>query len=495
MNQFIKYAKHVGLDSYGINWVKNVIGAQENKGSLTTEEVEHIIDFLASDAAPKRIAKMSYEQAKVAAENWLKAQIKKGSEIQESKLDTETVLDFGDGFKIVKLIGENAYKREGFLMKHCVASYYKKAIEVYSLRDANNMPHCTMEKNKQIKGKGNGNIDPNYVDYVVKFLKHVGMNVGDSEMAHLGYINVEEFKDELSSELFNGKYHYKGQKLLDKEYKEFVDIRLWDKIPLVEFSSSYDFKINFDLNVFLSKAIEKIFSFLKEIKNVTQLDDKNYSAQIASSGDSAKIGSSGNNAQIASSGYNAKIAISGYNAKIGTSGDSAQIGISDYNAQIASSGSSAKIASSGYNAKIGTSGNSAQIASSGDYAQIASSGNSAQIASSGDSAQIGISGNSAQIASSGDSAQIGISGDSAQIASSGDSAMIELNGDKSVGVSAGINCTIKGKKGNWITLSEWREDSDNYFIPVCVKSAQIDGEILKEDTFYRIENGEFVEVA
>ncbi len=57
---------------------------------------------------------------------------------------------------------------------------------------------------------------------------------------------------------------------------------------------------------------------------------------------------------------------------------------------------------------------------------------------------------------------------------------------------AGINSKIKGKKGNWITLTEWKYTFDKY-IPICVKLAQIDGKILKEDTWYRLENGEFKE--
>ena len=123
----------------------------------------------------------------------------------------------------------------------------------------------------------------------------------------------------------------------------------------------------------------------------------------------------------------------------------------------------------------------------GDYAQIGSSGDFAQIGSSGDFAKIG---------SSGDSAQIGSSGDFAQIGSSGDSAQIDISGNTSVGAAIGINSIIKGAVGNWITLAEWAYDSDKQrCAPVCVKSAQIDGEIIKADTWYKLADGEFVEVA
>ena len=54
--------------------------------------------------------------------------------------------------------------------------------------------------------------------------------------------------------------------------------------------------------------------------------------------------------------------------------------------------------------------------------------------------------------------------------------------------------TAKGKKGSWLVLAEWGyNDIEEKYIPVCVKAAQIDGVVIKEDTFYKLENGEFKE--
>ena len=204
-------------------------------------------------------------------------------------------------------------------------------------------------------------------------------------------------------------------------------------------------------------------------------------------GDSAKIGSSGDSAQIGSSGDSAQIGSSGYSAKIGSSGDYAKIG---------SSGYSAKIGSSGDYAKIGSSGDYAQIGSSGDYAKIGSSGYYAKIGSSGNSAKIGSSGDSAKIGSSGDSAKIGSSGDYAKIGSSGYSAQIDSTGEDSIIMCAGNKSKAKAKIGSWITLAEWKwSDDKNRYVPVCVKTEYVDGENIKADTWYQLENGKFVEVA
>ena len=144
-----------------------------------------------------------------------------------------------------------------------------------------------------------------------------------------------------------------------------------------------------------------------------------------------------------------------------------------------------------------SSGNSAKIGSSGDRAQIGSSGNYAQIGSSGNSAQIGSSGNYAQIGSSGDSAKIGSSGYSAKIGSSGYSAQITSEGKNSVVMAAGFGSMAKAKIGSWITLAEWvrvNDDDKTIWKPKCVKTEYVDGEKIKEDTFYKLIDGEFKEV-
>ena len=148
----------------------------------------------------------------------------------------------------------------------------------------------------------------------------------------------------------------------------------------------------------------------------------------------------------------------------------------------------------GHYAQIGSSGDYAQIGSSGYYAQIGSSGNSATIGSSGYSAKIGSSGHSAKIGSSGNYAKIGSSGHSAKIGSSGDSAQINATGEGSVICCAGIDARARAKKGSWITLSEWRYNKEKgRNVPVCVKTEQVDGERIKEDTWYQLKDGEFVE--
>ena len=226
----------------------------------------------------------------------------------------------------------------------------------------------------------------------------------------------------------------------DGSFNEFAEVEALDKCLTDDNKKYCTKKLKIGAKLSFSGFVNACVEFILEKTKIEQTDEE----------DETVIGSSG------------------YSAQIGSSGDYAQIG---------SSGDSAKIGSSGYSAKIGSSGDYAKIGSSGDYAQIGSSGYSAQIGSSGYSAQIGSSGNSAQIGSSGDYAQI------------------TSEGEDSVICCSGHNSIVRAKKGSWITLSEWEKSFEkDRWIPKCVKTKFVDGEIIKADTFYRLENGKFVEV-
>ena len=68
-----------------------------------------------------------------------------------------------------------------------------------------------------------------------------------------------------------------------------------------------------------------------------------------------------------------------------------------------------------------------------------------------------------------------------------------VEGKESIALATGIDSKAKGKIGCFIVLSEWKEIDNEYHI-VDVKSAKVDGKNIKEDTFYTLKDGKFVEV-
>lgn len=68
-----------------------------------------------------------------------------------------------------------------------------------------------------------------------------------------------------------------------------------------------------------------------------------------------------------------------------------------------------------------------------------------------------------------------------------------VEGKESIALATGIKSKAKGKIGCFIVLAEWKEIDNEYHI-VDVKSAKVDGKNIKEDTFYTLKDGKFVEV-
>lgn len=74
----------------------------------------------------------------------------------------------------------------------------------------------------------------------------------------------------------------------------------------------------------------------------------------------------------------------------------------------------------------------------------------------------------------------------------GDWSAATVEGKESVAMAIGYNSKAKGSLGCFIVLAEYKELGGEYHI-VDVKSAKVDGEKIKPDTFYKLINGEFVE--
>ena len=83
-------------------------------------------------------------------------------------------------------------------------------------------------------------------------------------------------------------------------------------------------------------------------------------------------------------------------------------------------------------------------------------------------------------------------GDNGHAAAQGDHGHAEVDGKEAIAAAFGINGKAKACLGSWIMLAEWELKNGNWHI-AAVKTAQIDGEKLKADTWYILKNGKFEE--
>ena len=99
------------------------------------------------------------------------------------------------------------------------------------------------------------------------------------------------------------------------------------------------------------------------------------------------------------------------------------------------------------------------------------------------------SGYSSTAGSSGDYSTAGSSGDSSTAAATGAYCSVKADGKDNIAVANGAHSKARGALGCYLVLTEY-EDSGNMLL---AKMAKVDGAVIKENTWYTLKNGKFVE--
>ena len=101
-------------------------------------------------------------------------------------------------------------------------------------------------------------------------------------------------------------------------------------------------------------------------------------------------------------------------------------------------------------------------------------------------------GNYGHAAAQGNYGHAAAQGNSGHAAAQGNYGHAAVGGKDAIAAAFGIKGKAKACLGSWIMLAEWANTSEGWHIKT-VKTAKIDGEKLKADTWYMLKNGEFEE--
>ena len=102
--------------------------------------------------------------------------------------------------------------------------------------------------------------------------------------------------------------------------------------------------------------------------------------------------------------------------------------------------------------------------------------------------------NGAKESNTGDGSAATNTGDRSAATNTGYRSAAIVEGKESIAIATGIEGKAKGALGCFIVLAEWCKDGNCEWHIKDVKSAVVDGETIKANTFYMLKDGEFTEV-
>ena len=126
----------------------------------------------------------------------------------------------------------------------------------------------------------------------------------------------------------------------------------------------------------------------------------------------------------------------------------------------------------------------------GDFSVGSAAGNFSVGSAAGDFSVGSAAGNSSVGSAAGYSSVGSAAGNSSVGSAAGYRSRAEALGEDSIAVANGAHSKARGAMGCYLVLTEY----DNNGSMICAKMSQVDGKTIKENVWYILKNGEFVEV-
>ncbi len=138
-------------------------------------------------------------------------------------------------------------------------------------------------------------------------------------------------------------------------------------------------------------------------------------------------------------------------------------------------------------------GDCSAVTNTGNQSAATNTGNRSAATNTGDCSAATNTGDCSAATNTGNRSAATNTGNQSAATNTGNQSAAAVEGKESFAIATGIEGKAKGSLGCYIAVAEYGETEDSYRL-VDFKTHIVDGETIKADTFYMLENGEFVEV-
>ena len=265
-----------------------------------------------------------------------------------------------------------------------------------------------------------------------------------------------------------------------------------------EFSKNNDdskvasIKIKIGAEISIAGLVKAAIEYTKERAKPECDATGDYGASSATGNYGASSATGDYGASSATGYYGASSATGNYGASSATGYRGASSATGNYGASSATGNYGASSATGNCGASSAT-GNCGASSATGDYGASSATGNC------GASSATGYRGASSATGDCGASSATGYRGASSATGKCGASSATGLYGSaiagdpESIAVAWGYKAKAKGVVGAHIVIADWEENEKEWTLK-SAKMVRVDGEKIKADTWYMMENGEVVEV-
>ena len=244
-------------------------------------------------------------------------------------------------------------------------------------------------------------------------------------------------------------------------------------------------KISVKAEIGIAGIIKAGVEYIKE--QVNWEDDK-----ATNTGDRSAATNTGNWSAATNTGNRSAATNTGYQSAATNTGNQSAATNTGNQSAATNTGNWSAATNTGNQSAATNTGNRSAATNTGNRSAATNTGDQSAATNTGYQSAATNTGNRSAATNTGNQSAATNTGNRSAATNTGNQSAAIVEGKESIALATGINSKAKGKIGCFIVLAEWKEINYEYHI-VDVKSAKVDGENIKEDTFYTLKDGKFVE--
>ena len=207
--------------------------------------------------------------------------------------------------------------------------------------------------------------------------------------------------------------------------------------------------------------------------------------QNHATGDQGAASATGNRGAASATGYRGAASATGYQGAASATGDQGAASATGYRGAASATGNQGAASATGDQGASSTTGDQGASSATGDQGAASATGNQGAASATGYRGAASATGYRGAASAT---------GDQGAASATGNQGAASATGKAGIALAAGLECKAMGALGCAICCVERGEWDGKTYPIIAVKAAIVDGERIKADTWYRLRNGEFVEV-
>jgi len=217
-----------------------------------------------------------------------------------------------------------------------------------------------------------------------------------------------------------------------------------------------------------------------------------YRSAATNTGDQSAATNTGERSAATNTGYRSAATNTGYrSAATNTGSQSAATNTGDQSAAT-NTGDWSAATNTGYQSAATNTGYRSAATNTGYRSAATNTGSQSAATNTGYRSAATNTGERSAATNTGDWSAATNTGDWSAATNTGYQSAAIVDGKESIAIATGCHSKAKGAIGCYLVLAEWKEDEELHIVDV--KSVKVDGDLIKPNTFYKLENGEFKEV-